>query len=110
LIPDGPSRPADGYHTAYALAGLSASQHYLNHPTSLRTALRDSFKDPFKEPEEKFPMLNGKIGGTGKIICDKDEGEETAKVRMREIFAWNLAWREDEKRRLIVGDADNELV
>lgn len=68
--------------------------------------LRQDFSSPFGaklvevEEEEKFVAM----------ILDDNETEVMASIRMREIWARSLAWKEEGKMQLLADDEANEVV
>lgn len=94
---DKPGKGADAYHSCYNLSGLAAAQHSMimdNGDT--RSALEKSWKSA--APSKRNVRAKGEL-------------EEQANQRQKDVFCSALAWKEDESRRIIVGNAEeNETV
>jgi protein farnesyltransferase subunit beta len=96
---DKPGKGADAYHSCYNLSGLAAAQHSMfidNKDT--RSVLEKSWKDP-------------QAGRSSVLVKAKNESDAEANQRMKDVFCSALAWKEDEARKIIVGNEDvNETV
>ncbi|ORY42982.1 Farnesyltransferase subunit beta [Leucosporidium creatinivorum] len=100
---DKPGKGPDGYHTCYNLAGFSAAQHKYTLPASAVDKCREDFVSPFSgsrviEVGEKEVEM----------ILDEGESQESAEVRMREVWARSLGWTEVSKE--LVGGEENEVM
>lgn len=93
---DKPGKGADAYHSCYNLSGLAAAQHsmYIDNGET-RAALEKGWKGSSKTV----------------LVKAKTESDAEANQRMKDVFCSALAWKEDEARKIIVGNKDeNETV
>ena len=93
---DKPGKRADAYHSCYNLSGLAAAQHsmYIDNGET-RAALEKDWQESSKTV----------------LVKAKNEAEAEANQRMKDVFCSALAWKEDEARKIIVGNKDeNETV
>lgn len=100
---DKPGKPADAYHTAYNLSGLSSAQSNLVLTSEKVQEIKNGFRDPFEVKRGVSEIVEGR-----ELVLDVGETEAQARERMRELFARGMGWVVVET--VLVGGAENEVV
>jgi hypothetical protein len=60
--------------------------------------------------EFRPPASLDPTGDPLELIKSPDETDVQARERMRNVYAWNLGWKESVHEKKIVGNAGNEIV